>query len=145
MQGTSLAEKDAGDTMAMNDDDRKCKCPMRMRPPEPPSTLPMAATEENVPKLKKWIIERYASSAFNTCTHQFLPLVESSLLLRLLVDPTVTPKAVHKPVQAQFMLLMRSRLVWRRMPGLVSKRVSLRTLQQHGVAGCVWLLRRMGC
>ena len=57
----------------------------------------MPATAENIPRLKKWIQERYASSAFNVCTHQVLPLVNSSPPLRLFVDPDAKPVAVHKP------------------------------------------------
>ena len=93
MEGISLGKKDVGSTLATTEEDRKCQCPTRTRPPEPP---PM---EENVPMLKQLVSYYYASSDFNTCTHQFLPLVESLPPLRLLVDPTVTPKAVHKPAQ----------------------------------------------
>ena len=85
--------------MATNNEDRICKCPTRMKPPDPPCTIPYAPMEENVPKLKKWISDHYAYSAFNMCMHQFLPLMESSPPLRLLVGPTVVPKAVHKPAQ----------------------------------------------
>ena len=84
---------------ATAEEDRKCQCPTRTRPPEPPHDIPYAPIEENVPKLRQGISDYYGSSAFNTCTHQFLPLVELSPLLRLLVDPMIKPKAVHKPAQ----------------------------------------------
>ena len=99
MKGTPPTSGDIGDTLAAVKEDRICKCTTRTKPPEPPHIIPYAPMEENVPKLKQWISDHYASSAFNTCMHQFLPLVESLPPLRLLVDPTVVPKAVLKPAQ----------------------------------------------
>ena len=57
---------------------RSCSCPDRTEAPLPPTELPMFATEGNIPALRQWIVDRYRSSAFNICTHQPLPLVNSS-------------------------------------------------------------------
>ena len=54
MQGTLSAVNDVG-TLATNNNG-KCHCPMRKRPPETSSSLRMTATEENIPKLEQWII-----------------------------------------------------------------------------------------
>ena len=87
--------------------------------------LPFEAMEENIPKLKKLFVDYYRSSALNQCTHQVPPLVESSLPLSLMVDPSGKPTAVHKPalVSLHFMDEVREGLekdvcleVWERVP-----------------------------
>ena len=56
----------------------------------------MAPTEDNVPALRKWLLEYYGSSTFNVCEHQTLPHMEGPPM-RLHIDPDAIPKAVHKP------------------------------------------------
>lgn len=46
-----------------------CSCTPRQAPPPPPTELPFEATEENNEKMKSWLLDRYASSTFNKCTH----------------------------------------------------------------------------
>ena len=91
------AQKPKSSGEVLYQEERQCKCPARCIPPEPPTKLPMPATAENIPKLKKCIEEKYASSAFNVCTHQVLPLVNFSPPLRLFMDPNAKHVAVHKP------------------------------------------------
>merc|ERR1712218_539191 len=50
-----------------------CKCPVRETAPDPPTELPMAPTQENVPALEEWICQYYAASAFCACECQPLP------------------------------------------------------------------------
>ena len=79
--------------------DPSCSCPKRGQPPPPlPTELPsgLEATEENIPALKQWILDYYASTTFNVCEHQPLPLMNCEPL-QLHVDPEATPLAVHKP------------------------------------------------
>ena len=55
-----------------------CSCPQRPAEPPPlPTSLPpcLNATPEDVPALKQWILDYYASSTFNTCTHQPLRMM----------------------------------------------------------------------
>ena len=80
------------------DDSRPCTCPARTLPPPCPTELPYPPTVENITKLEDWIKERYAGSAFNQCSHQPLPLIKSTPPLRLYVEETTRPVAVHKPV-----------------------------------------------
>ena len=80
-------------------DSEVCKCPKRSPPPKDKPVLPCAPTKENLPIMKKYILDRYASSAFNTCQHQPLPLMRSSAPLKLYVDPDAKPVAVHTPAQ----------------------------------------------
>ena len=77
--------------------DQPCSCHKRELPPNSPASLPCPPTEENLPRLKQWLLDRYASSTFNVCEHQPLPMISSSPPLQLHVDPEVAPKAVHKP------------------------------------------------
>ena len=72
-----------GTVLKAGEQERPCSCPDRELPPEPPTELPVEPREENIGRLKEWIVSRYRASAFNTCTHQKLPLVKSSPPLRL--------------------------------------------------------------
>ena len=76
---------------------RDCQCPTRAPPPPLPTTLPFPASEENVDKLEKWLLDHYGASSFNTCTNQVLPMM-SGPPMRLMVDPSATPVAYHKPI-----------------------------------------------
>ena len=77
--------------------DETCSCPVRTLPPTDRAQLPCKPTVENLPIMKKYILQRYSSSAFNTCERQVLPLMESSPPLRLFVQPDAEPVAVHTP------------------------------------------------
>ena len=50
----------------------------------------------NVPELKQWLMDFYASTAFNTCKHQLLPLMTGEPL-HLYMDPAKISVAVHRP------------------------------------------------
>ena len=80
-----------------NASEPQCNCPPRELPPPVPTVLPCAPTEENLPVLRKYILDRYASSAFNCCEHQPLRLMDKSPPLRIYTDETAKPKAVHTP------------------------------------------------
>ena len=60
-----------------------CRCPERAQTPEPPKQLPYPPTEENIPKLKKFIEDYYKESAFNCCEQQTLPRMKDSPPMRL--------------------------------------------------------------
>ena len=78
-------------------DEKPCNCPKRSLPPTDDPVLPCEPTEENLPILKQYILDRYQSSAFNCCEHQPLPLMTDAPPLRLFVDPQATPVAVTSP------------------------------------------------
>ena len=82
--------------MNVAEDEKLCDCPRRQKPPPLPDKMPMAPTEDNVPALRKWLLEYYGSSTFNVCEHQTLPHMEGPPM-RLHIDPDAIPKAVHKP------------------------------------------------
>ena len=75
----------------------QCSCPPRTLAPSSPARLPCPATPDNIPKLQQYLLERYASSAFNCCENQALPLMSGSPPLQLHVDPQAKPVAVHRP------------------------------------------------
>ena len=71
----------------------KCSCPRRSLPPEMPEFKEGATAEE----LKKIIMNHYASSAFNRCTHQTLSLMKGHPL-PIITDPAVQPVSIHSPI-----------------------------------------------
>ena len=70
-----------------------CGCPKRTEVPDPP-IMPYEPREENVPKLKEFIMNYYASSTMNLCSHKTLPEVTGPPL-NILVNPDAVPVAVH--------------------------------------------------
>ena len=59
--------------------------------------MPCPPTQENVPKLRQYLLDRYAASTFDVCEHQQLPYLQGSPPLELHVDPMASPTAVHTP------------------------------------------------
>ena len=76
---------------------QECHCPRRTKLPPAPTSLPFPATKANREKLQQYLLDYYASSTFNTCEHQTLPLMDSPLM-RLMIDPNATPTAHHSPI-----------------------------------------------
>ena len=77
--------------------EKPCSCPTRTLPPSDELTLPCSPTEENLPIMKQYLMDRFSSSSFNICEHQALPLLQNSPPLELHTDPTAIPVAVHRP------------------------------------------------
>ena len=74
----------------------ECGCLSRRPPPGRPAALPMRCSVENIEKMKSWLVERYAASTFNKCTHQSLPFIQAEPM-KLHVDKTAQPIAQHTP------------------------------------------------
>ena len=72
----------------------KCNCLPRTLPPPLPKEMPFPEHEKE--KLKDWLLDRYASSTFNVCTHQPIPTM-SGEPMRLIVDPNAVPYVAHTP------------------------------------------------
>ena len=53
-----------------------CGCLRRTGPPPVPKTLPFEPVEKNVDKMKEYLLDTYASSAFNKCPHEPLPMMK---------------------------------------------------------------------
>ena len=75
----------------------ECGCLRRTKPPRVPSVPPFDMVPENVGKIEQWFREEYASSSFNNCPHQPLPLMSGLPPLRILMKPDAVPKLVHRP------------------------------------------------
>ena len=73
-----------------------CLCPQRTATPPRPSQLPFPCTPDNNKRMKKWLLDRYAASTFNTCPHRALPCMEGPPI-EIHVDPAATPRACHTP------------------------------------------------
>ena len=74
-----------------------CTCPKRTATPIRPETIPFEPTPANVPKLKAWLLDQFASSAFNQCPHQPLPKMTGKPV-KLHFKEGTTPYAVHTPI-----------------------------------------------
>ena len=72
-----------------------CGCPKRTDTPDPPEP-PCELTEENIPRLKAFIMAHYASSTFNTCCHQSLPFMHGPPL-EIQLKPDAKPSACYTP------------------------------------------------
>ena len=74
-----------------------CTCPARTSTPSRPTVIPFEPTPENVPKLKQWLLDSFASSSFNQCAHQPLPTMTGEPV-KLHFKEHAEPHAVHTPI-----------------------------------------------
>ena len=94
---SSAADQVTLPTPSVNEEKHEnCKCLPREKPPARPSSLPFEPTEENVDKMKEWLINRYASSTFNQCPHQPLPMMTGAPI-HVSIASDAEPVAVHTP------------------------------------------------
>ena len=77
----------------------ECGCLRRTLPPAAPTELPWEATVENAGKIEAWLKNLYASSTFNTCKPQPLPMMKGAKAMRILMRKDAIPVAVHRPAQ----------------------------------------------
>ena len=74
-----------------------CDCPRCTLPPIRPANPPCPPTEENIPRIKQYLMDYYRSSTFNTCEHQPLPLMEGPPM-KVMIEENSMPVAHHTPV-----------------------------------------------
>lgn len=82
---------------ATKDDGGICDCPPRTAPPPRPKELPFPCTPENSVRMREWLLSRYGSSTFNTCSHQQLPCMDGPPVEIHIKDDAV-PVAHHKAI-----------------------------------------------
>ena len=75
--------------------EESCACTARTAAPALPSEPPVPLTEANRQQLQDYLLEYYASSTFNNCTHQKLPGMAGEPL-RVHIDENIPPMAVNK-------------------------------------------------
>ena len=68
-------------------------------PPPRPTQLPFSATPENVPQFKKYLIEQFASSAFNKSPP--FPTMSGPTTHIHLID-NATPQVCHSPIPVPY-------------------------------------------
>ena len=73
-----------------------CTCPQRTAVPLLPQALPFPCTPDNNPKMREWLLKRYAASTFNTCPHRALHCMTGPPI-EIHVDPHAKPVACHTP------------------------------------------------
>ena len=78
-----------------------CRCLLRKPPPSVPADPPFPITEKNRIRLEEYLKEQYASSVFNVCTHQPLPMMKGPPM-RLMIDPEAKPTAFHTPLSVPY-------------------------------------------
>ena len=71
-----------------------CTCPRRESPPPPPTFQ----AGKSASQLKHLILQHYASSAFNKCTRQVLPMMKGEPL-PIHIKVGAKPYAAHTPIQ----------------------------------------------
>ena len=71
-----------------------CGCPKHSMPPKKPESLPCAPVEENVGRMKAWLMEFFAGSTFNICPHQPQPMMKTEPI-KIHIDPDAVPKPVY--------------------------------------------------
>ena len=85
-----------GGCASPGDQNHSCTCPQRTAVPPPPRSLPFRCTPENNDRMKTWLLERYASSTFNTCPHRPLHCMAGPPI-EIHVSPSAKPRAFHTP------------------------------------------------
>ena len=82
-----------------DDSEGSCQCPhLPDQPPPLVTELPphLQAVEDDIPRLKQWLLDKYSSTVFNTCEHQPFPRMTRDPL-RIYMDPKAKPVAVSNP------------------------------------------------
>ena len=92
-----VATTRAASVQELTDVEEQCECAPRTTTPERPGEIPFAATPENIPRLKEWLLQAFSSSAFNTCTHQPLQMMTGSPA-GIKFKQGTEPYAIHTPI-----------------------------------------------
>ena len=112
-----------------------CGCPLQELPPEPPA-LPFPPTEENKERMKKFLVERYRASTFNTCQNQTLPMMHGPPM-ELFVQKKCTPLGVLEVVQENTPMTWCHRMVIsRKHNGDPRRTVDMQKLNDVSVRQC---------
>ena len=78
-------------------------CVQRTSAPDPPKTIPFAATKENIPKFEKWFLQEFGSSAFLNCSRQLLPAMTGApMKITLKNNEQHKNTAVFRPIPVPF-------------------------------------------
>ena len=73
----------------------ECGCLVRTLPPKAAVQPPFELVPGNVERVEQWFKEEYASSTFNVCEHQPLPMMSGAPPMRIIMKEGATPVALH--------------------------------------------------
>ena len=88
-----IRELNAGCTEP-HEDKISCDCPQRSSIPDRPTSLPFPPIPENNAKMREWLLQRYASSTFNTCPHRPLPCMTGPPV-EIHIEESNSPRTCH--------------------------------------------------
>ena len=77
-------------------------CIERTQTPDRPSVIPYAPTADNVPALEKYLLDTFASSAFNMCTNQPLQGMTGVTMDIVFKPDAGQPRPVYTPIPVPF-------------------------------------------
>ena len=81
-----------------NGDESSTPCPKRTVTPDRPSKIPFPPTQDNKEKLKEWMLDAFAGSAFNMCTYQELQGMTGAPMKIVLKNHNHVGVAVYRPL-----------------------------------------------
>ena len=90
--GANSSDEAFSETAAID----SCPCLPRRQSSGRPDQLPMPATEENIPAMKEYLLDKYKDNVFNQCIHQRIPRMNGPPM-RIHVDPEAEGTVVTKP------------------------------------------------
>ena len=73
------------------------RLPNQSKPSRPPGATAIP-TKENTPKMRQWLVERYAASTFNRCPHQALHTMTGPCM-KMPIDETSAPSVTNRPAR----------------------------------------------
>ena len=79
-------------------------CPIRTSTPDRPTKIPFAPKKENRKKLEEWLLDAFASSAFNVCTYQTLQGMTGAPMRIVQKTNTQQESPVYSPIPVPFHL-----------------------------------------
>ena len=83
-------------------DEHNTPCPNRTATPIRPSKIPFPPTKENRSKLKDWLLNAFAGSAFNMCTYQTLPSMAGAPMEIVLRNHNHVGAAAYRPIPVPY-------------------------------------------
>ena len=111
-----------GGCASLSNQNHSCTCPQRTAVSPPPRSLPFRCIPENDDRMKTWLLERYASSTFKTCSHCPLHCMAGTPI-EIHVSPSVKPRVFHTPasISLDWQQRVHADLLRDEAPGIIKK------------------------
>ena len=95
---TNTTSQSAASTNPCCQDDGSTPCPKRTSTPDRPTQVPFAPTRENLPKLEQYLLDIFATSAFNMCTREPLQGMAGAEMEIVFKDDVTKPRPAYTPI-----------------------------------------------